>query len=78
MAWSAPLVRRVTGKVGVPRLSPSPGSDRIAVNVVALVIVLAMFGVATSPFKTVVVAGLALIYVSVASSCTWLGRAMAE
>lgn len=50
----------------------------VATNLFAIVVVLAMFGVAATRFETVVVSGLTLIYVSVISSFTLLGRSSME
>ncbi len=50
----------------------------VVTNLFALVLVLAMFGTASTPFETVVVSGMTLIYVSVVSFSTFLGRNQLE
>lgn len=50
----------------------------IAVNLIVLSIIIAMFGRVAGSFETIVVAGLVLIYVSLTSSITILGRAFLE
>jgi hypothetical protein len=46
----------------------------VVTNCVVLVIIFAMFGVATTRFETVVVAGLTLIYFAVVNTTTELSR----
>jgi len=50
----------------------------ILVNVLALAVVLAMFRVASSPFETVVISGLTLIYVTMISYSTIMIRSDLE
>ena len=51
---------------------------RILINLVVTAVILAMFKIATSAFETVVISALVLIYVSVISSFSILGRALVE
>ena len=51
---------------------------RIAVNLVSLFVILAMFRVASSPFETIVISGLTLIYGSVTSALALLARLLVE
>jgi len=51
---------------------------QVAVQLIVLLVVFAMFRAAKSPFESIVISGLTLIYVSVISSFSLLGRAMVE
>ncbi len=51
---------------------------RILVNLATGAVILAMFHIANSPFETIVISALVLIYVSVIGSYMTLGNALSE
>lgn len=51
---------------------------RVFVNLATAAVILAMFHIAKSPFETIVISALVLIYVSVTSSFSILGHALSQ
>lgn len=51
---------------------------RVLVNLATVTVIIAMFHIAKSPFETIVISALVLIYVSVISSFSILGHALSQ